>query len=346
MKQFFEAVAIALQAIWANKLRSILTVIGNVVAVTSIIAVVSLVQGLNATVKDAIQSEFAADSFSVQRRGLTRTEEEPLRAQSNPRITLDDADAIRAFGPNIGLVMAEAAGGAQIDVPRRVARRRSDPRRHARNTTACPRRRSNAAGRSRPASSTPGGRWPSSAGARRTGCSACSIPSTRRHARRRPLPRHRHRAEEGRDLRRVTGRVAVVPLAAFQRLFGLTAIARVDRPAVQSDAGGDRDGRRARGDFACERRLRPKEPDNFGVLSSDTIPQPLQSGHDRHLHDSDRRREPLARRRRHRHHEHHADGGQRADARDRVAKVARRAPSRHPVADPHRVDHACPRSAA
>ncbi len=88
MTQFFEAVAIALQAIWANKLRSMLTVIGNVVAVTSIIAVVSLVQGLNATVKTAIESEFAADSFSVQRRGLTRTEEESLRAQSNPRVTL------------------------------------------------------------------------------------------------------------------------------------------------------------------------------------------------------------------------------------------------------------------
>jgi putative ABC transport system permease protein len=54
MHQFLEAVAIALQAIWSNKLRSILTVIGNVVAVTSIIAVVSLVQGLNATVRTAL----------------------------------------------------------------------------------------------------------------------------------------------------------------------------------------------------------------------------------------------------------------------------------------------------
>ena len=114
MHQFLEAVAIALQAIWSNKLRSILTVIGNVVAVTSIIAVVSLVQGLNATVKTAIESEFAADSFSVQRRGLTRTEEESLRAQSHPRVTLEDAEAIRTFSPSIGLVMAEAASGAPV----------------------------------------------------------------------------------------------------------------------------------------------------------------------------------------------------------------------------------------
>ena len=85
MQMFLEAVAIALHAIWANKLRSLLTVLGNVVAVTSIIAVVSLVQGLNASVRDAIQSEFAADSFSVQRRGLTQTEEEELRALLNAR---------------------------------------------------------------------------------------------------------------------------------------------------------------------------------------------------------------------------------------------------------------------
>ena len=108
MQKFREAIWIALQAVWTNKLRSFLTVLGNIVAVTSIIAVVSLVQGLNSTVKTAIESEFAADSFSVQRRGLTTTDEEEQRAQSNPRVTLDDADAIRTFSPKVALVMAEA----------------------------------------------------------------------------------------------------------------------------------------------------------------------------------------------------------------------------------------------
>ena len=69
MHQFYEAASIALQAIWSNKLRSLLTVLGNIVAVTSIIAVVSLVQGLNASVTDMIQSQFAADAFTVVFRG-------------------------------------------------------------------------------------------------------------------------------------------------------------------------------------------------------------------------------------------------------------------------------------
>ena len=63
MGQFYEAASIALQAIWSNKLRSFLTVLGNIVAVTSIIAVVSLVQGLNASVSDSITSQVGADTF-------------------------------------------------------------------------------------------------------------------------------------------------------------------------------------------------------------------------------------------------------------------------------------------
>ena len=65
MQQFLEAAGIALAAIWSNKLRSFLTMLGNIVAVTSIIAVVSLIQGLNASVSGAITSQVGADSFSV-----------------------------------------------------------------------------------------------------------------------------------------------------------------------------------------------------------------------------------------------------------------------------------------
>ena len=114
MQQFLEAAGIALQAIWANKLRSLLTVLGNIVAVTSIIAVVSLVQGLNASVQDSIQSRFAADAFSVTRTPMVRTDEERLKVMSNPRVTMEDAVAIRGFSPRIGLVMAETQANAEI----------------------------------------------------------------------------------------------------------------------------------------------------------------------------------------------------------------------------------------
>jgi putative ABC transport system permease protein len=110
MNLFFESVGIALNAIWANKLRSFMTVLGNIIAVTSIIAVVSLIQGLNGAVKDAILSEVEADAFVVNRRPVTLNEEDEERTRNYPRVTLDDAEAIREFSPLVKAVMAEAGG--------------------------------------------------------------------------------------------------------------------------------------------------------------------------------------------------------------------------------------------
>ncbi len=114
MHQFLEAVGIALNAIWSNKLRSLLTVLGNIVAVTSIIAVVSLIQGMNAYVSDAIISDVGADNFTIQRMPVVRTAEDEERVRNNPRITLDEADAVRRFSGNIKAVAAQASAGARI----------------------------------------------------------------------------------------------------------------------------------------------------------------------------------------------------------------------------------------
>ena len=91
-----------------------MTVLGNIVAVTSIIAVVSLVQGLNSSVAGMIQSRFAPETFTVMRAGRPANEAEQLRNQSNPRISLQDADAVRNAGPRIALVMAQARAGAPV----------------------------------------------------------------------------------------------------------------------------------------------------------------------------------------------------------------------------------------
>ncbi len=115
MNQFFESAKIALAAIWAAKLRSFMTVLGNIVAVTSIIAVVSLIQGLNASVKQAILNQAGADSFSIQRYPITRSDEEFDKVRSNPVITLGDLRAIRRYDPQtIEAVMADNTANARI----------------------------------------------------------------------------------------------------------------------------------------------------------------------------------------------------------------------------------------
>jgi putative ABC transport system permease protein len=270
MQQFVEAAFIALSAIWANKLRSLLTVVGNVVAVTSIIAVVSLVQGLNASVRTAIESEFAADSFSIQRRGLTQTDEEQLRAQSNPRVTLADAEAIRKFSPNIGLVMAEAQNGAQAkyrtETLDSVSVRGVTKEYNNLPTTSIERGRA----------ITPGefdsGRLVAIIGwgtADRLFGSLDPVDKVML------LSGVHFRVigvapKKGSVFGNSQDEFAVMPLAAFQRLFGsrqsLELTVRPIDPSLTRVAMDD-----ARTALRIERRLRAKEPDNFGVLTSDTF---------------------------------------------------------------------------
>jgi len=114
VNKLFESALIALAAIWAAKLRSFMTVLGNIVAVTSIIAVVSLIQGLNASVRQAILNQAGADSFNIQQFPITRSDEEFEKVRSNPRITLLDARAIRRYSSSVTAVMADSTGQGRI----------------------------------------------------------------------------------------------------------------------------------------------------------------------------------------------------------------------------------------
>jgi putative ABC transport system permease protein len=91
-----------------------MTVLGNIVAVTSIIAVVSLVQGLNASVTQAILNQAGADSFNIQQYPVTRSDEEFDKVRNNPRVTLTDARAIQRNKDEIAAVMAQSNGAARV----------------------------------------------------------------------------------------------------------------------------------------------------------------------------------------------------------------------------------------
>ena len=114
MHQLAEATIIALQAIWANKLRSLMTVLGNIVAVMSIVTVVSLINGMDTYVGDAIVSGVGADAFTVERTGITTTEEEIEQAWNNPRITTKEAEYIRQFSPLVSAVVARAESRGKV----------------------------------------------------------------------------------------------------------------------------------------------------------------------------------------------------------------------------------------
>ena len=115
MSKFLESAGIAFNAIWAAKLRSLMTVLGNIVAVMSIVAVVSVIQGLNAAVTSAILSQAGADSFAVQQFPITRSDDEFEKVRGNPRITTQEVRIVERYDEDVvSSVMADAAGSARV----------------------------------------------------------------------------------------------------------------------------------------------------------------------------------------------------------------------------------------
>ena len=266
----YESAVLALQAIWANKLRSFLTVLGNIVAVTSIIAVVSLIQGLNASVEDAIVSEVGADAFTVDRYPVTRSEEEEDAVRNNPRVTLDDADAIRRYADSVQTVMVQARGSGELSY--RTEQLDSVQIQGVTREYA-----------GLPTTNVEFGRviTPSEFDAGRLVTILGYDAADRLFGARDPIDKRVSIAgvpftvvgvaeKKGSIFGQSQDEYAIVPLPAFQRLFGsrrsLNLIVRPRDPSLTRAAMDE-----ATVALRIERRLKPAEKDNFGIYSSDTF---------------------------------------------------------------------------
>ena len=88
--EFKEAVKIATQSLWANKLRTILTLLGVVIGVASVIAVVTLVNGANVYVASKV-NKYGADVFTLSKQPQIITNyAEYVKCQKRKNITLDE----------------------------------------------------------------------------------------------------------------------------------------------------------------------------------------------------------------------------------------------------------------
>ncbi|HEX7076976.1 MAG TPA: ABC transporter permease [Candidatus Eisenbacteria bacterium] len=88
-----ENLKIALDALRANKLRSVLTVLGNVVAVMSVIMVVAVIDGVNTYVSDKILEQ-GLQVITIDKFGLITSDEAYQEAEKRRDITLEDAGAL------------------------------------------------------------------------------------------------------------------------------------------------------------------------------------------------------------------------------------------------------------
>jgi putative ABC transport system permease protein len=93
--QFTEAFKLALQSLWGNKLRSILTLIGVVMGVASVIMVITLVNGANKYVATKL-SGYGADVFTATRMSsVIFTADDYFRYQKRKILRIEDYQAIR-----------------------------------------------------------------------------------------------------------------------------------------------------------------------------------------------------------------------------------------------------------
>jgi putative ABC transport system permease protein len=114
-----EGVRIAYAALLGNKLRSILTLLGNIVGIMSVIAVVSLLGGVDLYMRQEVASE-GSNRFKIERvnffDAITDFEKFIDKLILNPRLTREDVAALRESLQLSEYVSAFVSNPADISV--------------------------------------------------------------------------------------------------------------------------------------------------------------------------------------------------------------------------------------
>src|SRR6266567_3604741 len=94
---FREAGSVALDSLRGSKLRSFLTLLGIVLATTTLIAVMSVISGMNAYIADKVSS-MGTDGYEVQREPMAEFDTKKLleALRRNPRLTREEFEFLRS----------------------------------------------------------------------------------------------------------------------------------------------------------------------------------------------------------------------------------------------------------
>ena len=88
-----ESFRLALANLWGHKLRSFLTLLGVLISVATLVAVVSLIRGMNRYVSERV-SQLGSDVFIISRFGIITNARQYVEAQKRPRLALEDYQAL------------------------------------------------------------------------------------------------------------------------------------------------------------------------------------------------------------------------------------------------------------
>ncbi len=103
----------AVVALWVNRLRSALTILGMTLGVTSVIAIVSTVEGMQNNLEDAFES-MGSNTFMVGRFGFGLSVQEYLERMKRRKLTRGLIAPIQEGCPDCAEIGAEAYASDQI----------------------------------------------------------------------------------------------------------------------------------------------------------------------------------------------------------------------------------------
>src|SRR6516164_3302711 len=119
---FWEAVKAALQSLRGNKLRSFLTLLGIILATTTLIAVMSVISGMDRYIAENV-SKMGADGYRVTR--ITMMQWDPKKflemMRRNPQLTRDEFDFLKTHARLTGEIGMVATRGATVNAGKQTA---------------------------------------------------------------------------------------------------------------------------------------------------------------------------------------------------------------------------------
>lgn len=110
---FKETVQMAISALWANKMRSLLTMLGIIIGVGAVIAMVSIGMGVRKQVEDSIAS-LGSNMLIINASATKNATGVRQAAGSNVRLKLDDAEAIKKKIKDVEYVSPQVQKNYQI----------------------------------------------------------------------------------------------------------------------------------------------------------------------------------------------------------------------------------------
>src|SRR5215510_3965366 len=111
---YTDALRIALQSIFAHKLRAFLTLIGIIIGVASVVTVGASISGLNTYVIERVSKVLGSNHFMIARMafsGNMNDEEYERRNRRNKRLNWDDYEWVRDHCNACGEVGAATGNG-------------------------------------------------------------------------------------------------------------------------------------------------------------------------------------------------------------------------------------------